>query len=365
MRHVDVFREEGRFAGWPANYGIWSWGDEIVVGFTAGYTDPAGGFHARDKSRPFLPMQARSLDGGETWEVRQAPLATPGNRGISADEHMNEDLTAAQALERGLEKVPQDPSGDIDFAHPDFAMMCARTGLGAGTDSWFYVSYDRCRSWDGPYDLPMFGLPGVEARTDYLVSGPDGCALFLTSAKASGDEGGGVFYARTTDGGKTFELVSWVTRSEDGFAITPSSVRLSESRLLCAVRCREKGAFTRADNWIDLFSSDDNGESWDHLSRPAPDTGRGGNPPALVKLDDGRLCLVYGYRDEPFGMRARVSSDEGKTWGDVITLRDDGGNHDIGYPRAVQRPDGQVVTVYYFNEDPKGDRYINATIFQP
>src|SRR5260370_31746083 len=34
--HVVVYGEKGRFGGWPANHGIWSWGDEILVGFSAG-----------------------------------------------------------------------------------------------------------------------------------------------------------------------------------------------------------------------------------------------------------------------------------------------------------------------------------------
>jgi len=365
MQHVTVYREKGRFAGWPANYGIWSWGDEIVVGFTVGYTNPAGGFHARDKSRPFLPMQARSLDGGETWEVQATPCRTPGDRGISADEHMNYDLSARQALEQKLENMPVECPGGINFAHPDFALMCARTGLGAGTVAWFYVSYDRCRTWEGPYSLPMFDLPGIEARTDYLVSGPDECKLFLTAAKAGGGEGGGIFCARTVDGGRTFKFVSWVTQSRDGFAIMPASVRLSESRILVAVRCREGGAFTEVQNWIDLYGSDDDGKTWDYICRPAPDTGKGGNPPALIKLHDGRLCLVYGYRGEPYGMRARISADGGKTWSEEIVLRDDAGNHDIGYPRAVQRPDGKVVVVYYYNDHPEGERYIGATLWEP
>ena len=29
--HRKVYFEPGRYGGWPANYGIWSWGDEIVV----------------------------------------------------------------------------------------------------------------------------------------------------------------------------------------------------------------------------------------------------------------------------------------------------------------------------------------------
>src|ERR1043166_3124889 len=37
IRHVVVYHEPGKFAGWPANAGIWSWGDEILVGFHAGF----------------------------------------------------------------------------------------------------------------------------------------------------------------------------------------------------------------------------------------------------------------------------------------------------------------------------------------
>jgi len=46
-----------------------------------------------------------------------------------------------------------------------------------------------------------------------------------------------------------------------------------------------------------------------------------------------------------------------------IVLRDDGGGTDIGYSRTVQRPDGRIVTIYYFHDQPKGDRYIAATIW--
>ena len=26
--HVIVYREPGKFAGWPANYGMWAWDNE-------------------------------------------------------------------------------------------------------------------------------------------------------------------------------------------------------------------------------------------------------------------------------------------------------------------------------------------------
>jgi hypothetical protein len=367
MKNITIYQQPGRYAGWPANYGIWSWGDEIVVGFTLGYADEQGGFHARDRCRPFVAMQARSLDGGESWQVEETPCHTPGDRGIlSADEHVIHDLSAAQAIDAGLAHAPLPCPGGINFAHPDFALMCARTGLGAGTVSWFYTSTDRCRSWDGPFSLPTFGQPGIEARTDYIVDDANTCTLFLSAAREDGGEGAGVFCARTHDGGRSFELISWVTQAESGYVIMPSSVRLSADRLVCAVRCREGNVpHEQARCWIDLYSSEDNGESWQHLAQPVENTGRGGNPPSLIRLADGRLCLIYGYRAKPFGMRARLSSDGGQTWGDEIILRDDAGSHDLGYPRSVQRDDGSVVTVYYYNDRPGGEGYVAATIWTP
>ena len=47
-------------------------------------------------------------------------------------------------------------------------------------------------------------------------------------------------------------------------------------------------------------------------------------------------------------------------------LRNDGLNRDIGYCRSVQRPDGKVVTTYYFSDAKSNpDRFIGATIWSP
>jgi len=71
-----------------------------------------------------------------------------------------------------------------------------------------------------------------------------------------------------------------------------------------------------------------------------------GNPPTLTLLPDGRLILVVGWRLPPYGVRAKVSSTEGATLSDWILLREDAGTGDIGYPRTVLIPSGQLVTRY-------------------
>ena len=159
--------------------------------------------------------------------------------------------------------------------------------------------------------MPSFGQPGVEARTYYIVLGKSECLFFLTATKSNGQEGR-IFCAHTADGGKTMTLRSWIGPEPDGFAIMPASVRLPGGRILVAQRCKEGAReFADVQHWIDLYGSDDTGKTWSYVGRPVADTGRGGNPPTLTLLSDGRLCLTYGYRKPPFGMRARLSGDGG------------------------------------------------------
>tara|TARA_B100001123_G_scaffold419390_1_gene524416 strand:+ start:950 stop:2041 length:1092 start_codon:yes stop_codon:yes gene_type:complete len=363
MTHTKIYHEPGRFAGWPANYGIWNWGDEIVVSFTVGTMDVDGGFHARDRTKPFVTKQARSLDGGITWDVVDPAMATPGGRGLSADEHTVKSEQMGEVLD--TDNAPEPCPGGIDFSHPDFALMCAKTGLSEGCRSFFYVSKNRCHRWEGPYDLPMYDQTGIAARTNYIVDDGETCTLYLTANKTNGKEGR-VFCARSTDGGAAFDFLSFIGSEPDGYHILPAAVRLSDGELVCAIRCSGPGKdFKVRKCWIDLYRSTDNSQSWSLDSQPVSDTGKGGNPPTLTHLSDERLCLIYGYRDAPSDIRTKLSDDDGTTWGEETVLRTGGGCPDLGYPRTVQTADGTVVTCYYWNDTEEGERYIASTRWKP
>jgi hypothetical protein len=83
VRNVVVYRETGRYGGWPANHGIWSWDNEILVGFERGYFKYSDSRHSIDWDRPAEHVLARSLDGGETWTLEHPASLRPASQRLS------------------------------------------------------------------------------------------------------------------------------------------------------------------------------------------------------------------------------------------------------------------------------------------
>ncbi len=220
---------------------MWSWGNELLVGFSAGYyKDNGPKRHAIDHDKPEEHLLARSLDGGLTWAVEN-----PAKQGALIPR--GEALHGTE-LPGVTDRPWADCPGGIDFTHPDFAMTL-RMNSASGGQSRFYYSYDRGHTWQGPFKFPQLGQTGVSCRTDYVVNGPHDCLVFSTAAKKAGGEGR-PFCARTVDGGKTWQFVNYIAPEPKGYSIMPSTVRLGGQELLSAVRVREGDK-----SWIEAYFS--------------------------------------------------------------------------------------------------------------
>lgn len=336
--------KKGRFRGWPANNGLWSWdnGRELLVGFKEGEYKLQDGLHNIIRLNPELRKMARSTDGGRTWKVEYP----------QRDNYV------------GNEEGPFPSPGDINFGHPDFAMRVHYDR--------FFISYDRGKTWKGSFSWN--GLSDVKelqgminaSRTDYMVTGANSVQIIMAARdpelKFAHLEK--PFVVETTDGGRTFNFVSWIVPWTNPYrAVMPSTVRTRDGKLICTVRCRDPRDEWRP-NWIDSYISEDNGRSWSFLSWVG-DTGLfNGNPPGLAVLRDGRLACTYANRTLR-QMLIRFSSDNGASWGEPIVLRD-ADDRDLGYPQMVENDEGKLVALYYIQrEEWPESAYIEAAIITP
>lgn len=345
-----VFHEDGKFAGWPANNGCWSWGDEILVSYVIGTFVPSETKHSIDFDGKMLAGLARSLDGGMTWSHDILP----------------------EIYDDPCKNVPV---GGFDFSAPGFVLRVGRPEVGIHGHVYL-ISCDKGKTWDGPFALPDFGFR-LSCRTAYIVDGPKTMTIFLSKLTES-DEAyhDRSFAAKTVDGGQTWEFVG--NMAEDyPRNVMPAVVKTSDGTIVAALRRRVPFevdtknpatlSFTDQDNWIETRTSKDGGKTWENINRTGETGTNNGNPPALCLLPDGRVVLAFGRRgpkSENNLMAVKVSSDGGKTFGDEIVVRNDARTFDMGYPRLVALPDGRAVMIYYYNSTEFTENYIAASIFK-
>ncbi len=207
-----------------------------------------------------------------------------------------------------------------------------------------------CRSNDGGYtwvqnkEFPASN-DGWTTPTPFgdIIVGADG-ALHASCYQGKDNQPSGpgvhrdfrVAHFRSDDDGRTWRMNSVISAQHNETSI----FHLGGKKWMAAARQED-------DRAMDLFRSNDDGETWEGPQRV---TGYHELNADLARLKDGRLLLTYGNRSErdngPFGVLAKLSSDEGKTWSAPIRLAHSLGR-DCGYPSSVQRPDGAIVTAYY------------------
>jgi hypothetical protein len=357
MKSITVYYDPAKFAGFPANAGLFYWENEILAAFHIGeYLDKPTG-HRIDEERPMIIGLARSLDGGETWQVE---LDNPINR-INTEP-----------------PIPLPPEG-IDFSHPGFALKVGKAAVTI-LNSTFVVSYDRGHTWEGPYLLPDADGT-LTPRTDYIVESESTCLLMM-SRRMKGipcrrfpDR---AYAVRLEDRGRRWKFLGYVADKQARSVLT-NTVRMSDGRLICACSRRrdpnreEKATEKRQriyplNNWIEVQESRDGGINWTPLSRlttPYDAISQKGNPPALSRLPDGRLVIVYAFRGDNPRLVARLSADGGQNWGEEVVLDSDTISDDLGYPKTAMLPFGRMVVVYFIATREQPQQHIKALIWTP
>lgn len=258
----------------------------------------------------------RSEDGGRTWQ-----------RSLLADAEMDDRNPAVGQLRDGTVLVTY----TIDRS---YGANEKRIEPLHRDSFWTVRSTDRGRTWQAPEKSPV---PVADGASPYgkMVQLGDGTVLlsvYYERGPKLNHETAYVF--RSRDGGKTWGDPTMIA---DHFNET-SLTLLPDGRLLAVARAHH-------DQYLAVSFSSDKGRSWTPVRRI---TGDHEHPADVIVLKDGRLLLVYGERNRPFGVRAMLSRNLGETWGpEVIQLAADAHNRDCGYPSSAEHEPGKVVTMYY------------------
>lgn len=147
-----------------------------------------------------------------------------------------------------------------------------------------------------------------------------------------------VFYSSAD--GETWSKVSDVFGANE-FLVDqlnePNAIVLKNGKMIVAVRSESGGIY--------IAESADSGVTFSNKRALLP--AAISTPPHLMQMNDGTLVLSYGYRSEPFNIRAIVSKDNGESWSNEIELTSGGVDWDFGYPSTIERGNSELLTVYY------------------
>ncbi|MBN2309120.1 MAG: exo-alpha-sialidase [Candidatus Hydrogenedentes bacterium] len=212
--------------------------------------------------------------------------------------------------------------------------------IGQWLGSWIRRSEDGGQTWGDFIRVETSAPHGPIALND-------GRLLYVgcTGAKTAAERVG---VLESRDDGRTWTRLSSIETAPDDDPtqyFEPHVVEQADGSLLAMSRYHGTG---ESRYFLRQASSADGGTTWTPFER----TPIWGYPPHLIALDNGWTLVVYGRRREPFGERACISKDGGKTWDlehEIVLSQAPTG--DLGYPASVQLDDGSIFTIYYEVEE--------------
>lgn len=228
-----------------------------------------------------------------------------------------------------------------EFGHHDWAR--SRYTWARGYHGVYaHLSADGGRTFDQTVKLDVGSYRDGYSRTGVIELADGRLAYALTEHHPPTNRFTYVLFS--ADGGRTWEPPVLICDDAERVFGKPDLAEVAPGELYCILRCGQR-------TFLHGCRSTDGGRTW---SAPEP-TSMDGLPGHLLCLRDGRLLCTYGRRKAPFGIRAALSGDGGRTWQTdrEIVIRDDLPNGDLGYPTTIEYESGKLFCIYY-GQQPDG-----------
>ena len=211
-----------------------------------------------------------------------------------------------------------------------------------------HLSADGGQSFDEPVKIDCSPHVDGYSRTGVIELSDGRLAYAVTESHSQAND---TFILSSVDGGRAWDPPVLIADSSVGEFQEPDIAEVAPGEVYCILREDPTG-------FLYGCRSLDGGQSWGMPER----TAIFGLPGHLLVLRDGRLLCSYGRRDAPFGIRACLSEDGGRSWQTdrEIVIRDDLPNDDLGYPTAIEYEPGKLFICYY-GQEPDGVTCIQGT----
>ncbi len=132
----------------------------------------------------------------------------------------------------------------------------------------------------------------------------------------------------------------------DTYFYEPHATELPDGRIICHLRAENK-----AETLFSLYQavSSDGGVTWSTPRQITRDDS--GAPGHLLVHSSGILISTFSHREEPYGIWAIFSEDNGETWSDERVIFQGEDTDDLGYPSTVELDNGELLTAFYTREN--------------
>jgi hypothetical protein len=288
-----------------------------------------------------------SVDGGANWLYRGTPSPhEPGtNRmNVAAGLAKNGDLLV---MASGWPNIPvkgEQKAAGVE-SQPLYPWL-SRSSDGGRT---WAIDRETLRHTTLPGCTPFIPYGDIQADADGSLTAALYCRQM--TGDAAGDNG--VYLIRSMDDGRTWTApIALAPKGHNETAILP----VGNGHWIAVSRTSRIPTETHG---MDLYRSSDAGQTWAWQSIITMERQI---PAHLMRLADGRILLTYSSRClGMFGLHARISRDDGRTWSRPVAILHYE-DRDSGYPSTVQRKDGALVTAYYHQDRPHHQRYHMAVM---
>jgi len=383
-----LYHHKDRYSAFPQLYHE---GDRLWVTF--GWNSSRSHDDWGGSGKKFGKVWLYSPDGGKNWleyqkdaDYRGIPVASQNltlsdGTQINFSARMHEVFPAEkkdELVRRGI-KVQQWPDGRISASYR-IRVTRKNPGDKEATTTFFEPPVANIGQLSSvgqcglllPGDVILGTVYGTNPLKQIETVKRDG-SLRQEDAVKAGDPASRVWALRSEDKGKTWQLHVMAYDGIHDFDET-GMLALPDGRILAMIRSSKWDGKRYAVDHGNLWQTEstDGGKTWSPIRK----TDIWGFPATLIRLRNGDVLCSYGYRREPYGVRACLSHDGGRTWdvANEVVLRDDGfigkGTYhearppDHGYPVSVELSDGTIFTVYYITLD-DGVTHIAATRWSP